>query len=190
MDSTCKLSNVTQVYLNDYYHILNNMIERMTSVQLTNSISDIFIQQMIPHHFAAIEMSKNILKYTTNLEIQDIAIHIISAQTKSISNMQAVQFTCRIPTNTDFERSEYMRGFKDISQTMFFEMGSAPVTNGVNANFVREMLPHHEGAVQMSNYVLQFNSCSELKPILYAIITTQCQGINQMKHLLNHIDNC
>ncbi|MFC5702721.1 DUF305 domain-containing protein [Cohnella faecalis] len=73
---------------------------------------------------------------------------------------------------------------------MFFEMGTAPVTNGVNANFVREMIPHHEGAVRMSNNVLQFNICPGLKLILYAIITTQCEGIRQLKHLLNHLDNC
>lgn len=43
-----KLSNVTQAYLNTYYYILNTMIRRMTSVQLTHSISENFIQQMIP----------------------------------------------------------------------------------------------------------------------------------------------
>ena len=86
MDSNCKLSNVTQVYLNTYYMILKTMIKRMTTVQLTNSISDNFIEQMIPHHQAAIEMSQNILKYTTNLEVQGIATNIISSQTKSIAD--------------------------------------------------------------------------------------------------------
>lgn len=80
MNRNYKLSNVTQVYLNDYYNILNTMIKKMSSVQLTNSISVNFIQQMIPHYLAAIEMSKNILKYTTNLEVQGIAINIISDQ--------------------------------------------------------------------------------------------------------------
>lgn len=190
MDINCRLSNVTQAYLKAYYIILNTMISRMTSVQLTNSISDDFIRQMIPHHLAAIEMSENILRYTTNLEVQSIATNIISEQTKSISQMQAIQSTCRMLTNEEFELSSYMRGFEMIAQTMFMEMRSAPVTNGVNANFVQEMIPHHEGAVRMSNNVLQFNICPELKPILYAIITTQCEGISQMKHLLNYLDNC
>lgn len=190
MDRNCKLSNVTQAYLNAYYNILNTMIRRMTSLQLTHSISDKFIQQMIPHHLAAIEMSKNILKYTTNLQVQGIATNIISAQTKSISNMQAIQSKCRMLMNQDYELCKYMRRFEKIAQTMFYEMGSAPVTNGVNLNFVREMIPHHEGAVGMSNNALQFDICPALKPILDAIITTQCEGIQQMKHLLNCLDNC
>lgn len=190
MDRNPKLSNVTQAYLNEFCKILQTMIRRMTSVPLLCSISNTFIRQMIPHHLAAIEMSRNILRYTTNLELQSIATNIISAQTKSISNMQAIQCKCRMLTNTDFERSQYMKRFEKIAQTMFAEMGSATVTNGVNANFVREMIPHHEGAVRMSNNVLQFNICPELKPILYAIITTQCEGIKQLKNLLNQLDHC
>ena len=190
MDYNYKLSNVTNTYLKAYYDILNTMIRRMTSVQLTPSISDNFIQQMIPHHQAAIEMSKNILRYTTNLELQGIATNIISAQTKSISNMQGIQSTCSLVTNNNIEQSNYMNEFRIIAQTMFWEMRSAPVTNGVNANFIREMIPHHEGAIRMSNNVLQFNICPELKPILYTIITTQCEGILQLKHLLNYVDYC
>ena len=75
-------------------------------------------------------------------------------------------------TNNEIEQSEYLIRFEKIAQTMFVEMGSAPVNNGVNAIFVREMIPHHKGAVRMSNNALQFNICPELKPILYAIITT------------------
>lgn len=40
----------------------------------------------------------------------------ISAQTKSISNIQAIQCKCRILTNTDFERSEYMKKFEKTTQ--------------------------------------------------------------------------
>lgn len=185
MDSECKLSNVTHSYLDTYNTILNTMVNEMTNVQLTNSISDNFIKQMIPHHQAAIEMSQNILKYTTNLEVQDIATNIISSQTKSIANMQAVQPFCRMVTNNNYELAIYMREFEMIAQTMFFEMASAPVTNGVNANFLREMIPHHEGAVRMSNNALQFNICPGLKSILYNIITSQCEGIRQMQHLLD-----
>ena len=103
MDYNCKLSNVTNTYLKVYYDILNTMIRRMTSAQLKPSISENFIQQMIPHHQAAIEMSKNILRYTTNLKLQAIALYIISAQTKSISNMKLIQPTCSLVTNNFIE---------------------------------------------------------------------------------------
>lgn len=190
MDRNCQLSHVTKAYLDHYYDILNTMICDMTSVLLTNSISDNFIKQMIPHHLAAIKMSKNILQYTTNLQLQSIATNIISEQTKSISNMLAIQCECRMLINSDDDLYLYMNHFNKIAATMFSEMRSAAITNDINANFMREMIPHHEGAVRMSNNVLMFNICPALKPILYAIITSQCKGIKQMQQLLSQLDNC
>lgn len=190
MISDNELSLVTKAYLDTYFKILNTMIREMTSVHPTNSISDIFIRQMIPHHAAAIEMSKNILRYTTNLELQNIALNIIAEQTKSIANMQAMHQRCSLFTNTNYEISQYMNIYKEVSGTMFHEMGTAPITNGVNGNFVREMIPHHEGAVRMCNNVLQFNICPQLKPILHAIIITQTKGIKQMQQLLVSLDGC
>lgn len=190
MDRSCRLSYLTIAYLDHYYDILNTMICDMTSVPLTNSISDNFIKQMIPHHLAAIKMSKNILQYTTNLQLQSIATNIISEQTKSISNMQAIQCKCRTLTNPDYDLFLYMNNYNEIAKTMFMEMGSATITNDINANFMREMIPHHKGAVRMSNNALMFNICPELKPILYTIITSQCKGIKQLQQLLRQLENC
>lgn len=83
-NNTCKISNVAKKYLEDFYIILEKMEKGMIDVKLTDSISNNFIMQMILHHRAAIEISSNILKYTTNIELQNIALNIISEQTKSI----------------------------------------------------------------------------------------------------------
>lgn len=85
------LSSSADCYLNKYQKILNEMIQKMTETELTNSISHNFIVQMIPHHKAAIEMSKNVLCYTENKKLQDIAKGIISEQTKSIENMLEIE---------------------------------------------------------------------------------------------------
>lgn len=55
------LSNATINYLNYFYEILDEMIYGMTSAKPTESISHTFIVQMIPHHLAAIRMSRKFL---------------------------------------------------------------------------------------------------------------------------------
>ena len=67
---------------------------------------------------------------------------------------------------------------------MFSRMNNACRGNDINWNFMREMIPHHEGAIQMSKNALYFPICPELVPILEAIITSQEKGVRQMKCLL------
>ena len=177
-------SCVTNAYLHRFHEILNEMVEDMTSVCPGDSISRTFILQMIPHHKAAISMSENILCYTTCLPIEAIAQNIISEQKKSIEQMQDCLDRCSGYENSEKELCAYEGNFQKITERMFREMRTAPAVNDVNPDFLREMLPHHEGAVRMCRNTLQFGICPELHPILEAIIRTQSRGILQMRALL------
>lgn len=173
----------TKEYLETYYDILDTMIHNMTSAELDDSISHNFITTMIPHHMAAIEMSENILKYTNVEKLQSIAQNIITEQTQSIENMQEIIDCCNMVKNTERELCRYQSQIDKITQTMFTRMRNARSTNCINCNFLREMIPHHRGAVSMASTALSFNICPQLKPILKAIISSQQKGIIQMQHL-------
>lgn len=187
----CKnsLSNNTIRYLEAYNCILNEMIHNMSAVRLTDSISDSFIVQMIPHHMAAIEMSENLLQYTTNLPLQNIAQNIITSQRMSIENMTAVYPICRFACNSPRQLLTYEKVNERIIKNMFYEMECACANNSIDANFMREMIPHHMGAVLMSENALRYNLCPELIPLLKAIISSQKKGICEMRRLLKTM-NC
>ncbi len=187
MNRQCRLSMVTKEYLESFYCILDEMICGMTEVELSDSISYNFIVQMIPHHQAAIAMSENILKYTTNIALQDIALQIIEEQTKSIENMRAIQCECEQMCNSQRDLCLYQRRIEQIMQAMFSRMGHAKVSNEIDADFIREMIPHHEGAIAMAQTALQYDICPRLVPILEAIIFSQKRGVVQMQNLLRCI---
>lgn len=184
MASTSKLSDVAKNYLCRFYEILDEMIEGISEAELTDSLSHNFIVQMIPHHCAAIKMSDNILQYTTFIPLQNIAKNIIVSQTKSIENMQAILPCCSQCLNSVQDICLYKKGFRTITQTMYSAMQNACADNNINADFMREMIPHHKGAIQMSKNALQYPICPELEPILRAIITSQENGVREMEWLL------
>lgn len=176
-----------QRYLNTYYGILDRMITKMSNARLVNSISYNFISQMLPHHRAAIEMSKNVLNYTKNRQLRNIASQIISEQTKSIENMLKIWNICEKFCNSNNELYEYQSKIDEIAGEMFYKMKNATATNRITCNFIREMIPHHMGAVSMSQTALNYKICPELIPILQAIITSQKRGISQMHRLAKQI---
>lgn len=184
MAEICKFNDSTKEYLTTYYAILDKMIKGMESAELTDSLSHNFIVQMIPHHQAAIEMSKNILRYTHCALLQKIAQNIISMQTRSIQNMLNAKEPCSRLTNSRVDHCLYQRRFGQIVHTMYEGMDTACSDNNLSNTFMREMIPHHMGAVRMSENVLHYNICPALRPILNAIITSQEQGICEMERLL------
>lgn len=180
----CELNETNKAYLDRFCIILDDMIHGMTHRALTDSIADNFIMQMIPHHRAAIEMSVNILDYSNNMQIQNIASNIITEQTKSIEDMLNVQSVCSSIRNSPCHLEHYQNRFNAITATMFEEMYNACTDNNLNANFIREMIPHHQGAIEMSENVSQYIICPQLHPIIRSITLSQTRGIARMETLL------
>lgn len=174
-------------YIQRYCEILDKMIWDMTHQQMTDSISHMFIVRMLPHHRAAIEMSKNILMYTNDIPVRKIASDIITQQTKSIRALEQALPSCSAIVNPPHELCQYHKQYEQISQTMFLQMRSAETVGNLNVDFMREMIPHHRGAVKMSENALNFKVCPELIPILQSIIILQKAGIQEMQCLLRTI---
>lgn len=189
MSDPNSFSDVTLRYLNCYQEILAEMICGMTSAKPTQSISHTFIIQMIPHHMAAIEMSENLLKYTTCIPLQKIAQDIVTEQTKSIQDMRCADPVCRNFCQPAQAVRSYLYRYKNITETMFAEMKDAAPSNNINVSFMREMIPHHMGAVRMSENALSYRICPNLNPILLSIISSQKKGIQQMESLLCEISS-
>ena len=187
MTKQYRFDDCTKDYLTRFYSILDEMIQNMECARLNESVSHNFIVQMIPHHRAAIEMCQNVLQYTKNAELQCIASNIISAQTRSIQNMQSILPQCGCVTNSEQDLKLYDRRFREVIHVMFREMGSACSDNNISADFIREMIPHHEGAIGLCENALRYCICPGLAPVLEAIISSQTKGIREMEQLLKCI---
>ena len=170
MNRQC-LEPCVAAYLNKFYCIFDEMMRGMSGTGINCSISHNFIVQMIPHHKAAIEMAQNLLRYTSNPSLQEIASGIVTEQTKSIAEMEKILDFCCGYENSQDELCIYLSKINAVMNRMFH-------------NFMREMIPHHEGAVEMSKTTLQFAICPHLVPILDSIISSQERGIIQMQNLM------
>lgn len=184
MNQHPNLSLVAKSYLSRYHEILDNMIQSMEQAQLTDSISQNFIVQMIPHHEAAVQMAHNLLQYTTCIPLQNIALQIIETQTKGIHEMEALLESCSQLTSSPDDLARYRDCYGQIVQRMFCAMQQACISNQVDADFIREMIPHHRGAIQMAQNALCFSLCPPLVPILRSIVCTQQEEIRQMERIL------
>ena len=173
----------TKDYLKRFDEILKEMEKAMLSQNITYSITLDFIRCMIPHHQAAIYMCENLLKYTNYKPLQDIAHNIIKEQTRGIQQMKNIASTTSGYYNTRRDVSWYMRTYFQITKNMIEKMRNAPRCENINLNFVNEMIPHHEGAIEMCNNLLKFRIDSRLVKVAQSIIKEQSKGIEELEEI-------
>ncbi|CRF31430.1 hypothetical protein BRSU_0116 [Brachyspira suanatina] len=77
----------TEAIGNEMQLIMDKMMNDMSAIEITGDNDIDFLKGMIPHHQAAIDVSKKILEYTKNNKIKEIANRIIKAQEKEIEDM-------------------------------------------------------------------------------------------------------
>ena len=169
------------LYQND--EIVKQMAEKMLSQNMTNSVSIHFIECMIPHHQAAIDMSENLLPYTRYQPLQEIAQNIIKMQTEEIKQMEEIcKSTYGFP-NTPQVVDNYMQKYLEITKNMIEKMKNAPRCVNINLNFINEMIPHHEGAIAMCENLLCYRIDPRLKLIADSMIKEQSNGVKQLKEM-------
>lgn len=129
-----------------------------------------FAQLMMDHHQMALDMARQQLASGKNARVRAEAQKVVAAQQKEIALM-----------------SGWVRkwtGKVYVPNTMPMVM-----TGNVNTDrwFLTEMIPHHQGAIDMSKLVPTRSGSSEVKKLALNIIGAQTAEINTYKALLKTV---
>lgn len=145
-----------------------------------------FLANMIPHHKGAILSSEFILQHSKDPKIRSIAEQIIKEQKAEIEEFEALS-----PKLRD-ERVQYTQ--KDIDlyndrakmdmQEMGEMMSGVESSGKLEEDFLRAMIPHHQGAIKSSEQILKYTQNKNIRAIAERIIKVQQQEIEQFREIL------
>ena len=88
---------------------------------------------------------------------------------------------------TDKTDSPATKAFRDVDAEMHRDM-DIRYTNDVDVDFVRGMIPHHQGAIGMAKVALQHSKDPEIRKLAEEIIKAQDVEIAQMQAFLKRKD--
>ncbi len=140
-----------------------------------------FVQGMIPHHQGAIDMAKVALQYGKDPEIKKLAEDVVKAQEGEISAMN--EWLTKTDKASLPQSPESAKANDQAMATMMKNMMSS-YTGNADVDFVKGMIPHHQGAIDMAKVALQFAKDPALLKLAGDIVSAQEGEINFMNNWL------
>lgn len=138
-----------------------------------------FLDTMTAHHQGAIDMAQLADTRAGRTEVKTLAKGIIDEQRKEIAQMNEWRsrwFGGAAPAvNMDFP------GMSDGMKGMDMANLDRLKANDFDLEFIRQMIPHHAGALAMARDLKAQDTYAELKSLSDAIIKSQTAEIDQMR---------
>jgi uncharacterized protein (DUF305 family) len=74
-----------------------------------------------------------------------------------------------------------------IMDTMMVKMENAPITSMPDLDFMAQMIPHHDGAIEMAKYEISRGKSKEMIQLAKSILADQTNDIQLMKLLISQL---
>jgi uncharacterized protein (DUF305 family) len=143
-----------------------------------------FMQGMIPHHQGAIDMAKVVLQYGKDPEVKAFAEKVVTAQQGEIAFMNA--WLAKTDKNTLPTSEEAAKGNADAMAAMMKNM-MVPYSGDADVDFIKGMIPHHQGAIDAAKVALQFAKDPEVLKLAQDIAIAQEGEITFMNDWLKRM---
>lgn len=166
-------------YIMEYMQSMKAMTHQMDIASQWLNPDIAFVKGMVAHHQGAIEMANIHLKYGKDNQIRALAQHIIDTQQHEINfmndwlNQPKHHKAALDSTGASMHHSGTMHAHDDMKQAL--------LVHDADIAFVKSMIIHHQGAIDMAQMELKTGEDKQLQQLAKRIIATQQQEIAQMQ---------
>jgi uncharacterized protein (DUF305 family) len=144
-----------------------------------NGVDRAFVADMVAHHESAIDMAKIAQERGESEFVKQLVHDIATSQSQEITTMRREDQALKM---AGVKRSSL--GVPDHMKGMDADPATLKTADPFDAAFIKMMIPHHEGAIEMANVELAKGSDAELKAVAQDIIDAQERELAAMrKHL-------
>ncbi len=164
---------------------LSSTMGKMNEMKMTGDFDLDFVNMMIIHHQAAIDMSEVEIAKGTDAQMKTMAQNIVTAQKAEIEQLHRFVKNYKIPEAKNMNE-EMHHELGETMKAMMDKMSSMQMTGNTDKDFAMMMKSHHESAVKMAEDELSHGKQYEVKKMAQKMITDQSKEIIDFKTWLSN----
>ena len=154
--------------------MMNKNMQEMKSMQSTGNPDNDFAAMMKIHHMGALDMAQAEVAQGTDAEMKAMAQKMIDAQQKEIAELNTFLSGHSAHGGGDAFHKEVMAQMNNMKMDMDH-------SGSFDKQFVQMMIPHHQGAIDMSKaYIKSGAHEDKLKMMANKIIADQQKEIGEL----------
>lgn len=163
---------------NPYAQAEMQMHERMMAATGANA-SETWVKKMIEHHRGALAMSNVLIGLGGEEPVLAMARMTVTDQGKEIQDLERMLQAGGIGTGTSGDANPYKQSDQTMHQRMMAATGASP-----SETWLRKMIEHHRGAVDMSNILIAQGGDPRVLEKARMTVSTQQREIDQFQQML------
>ena len=157
---------------------------KMNEMRMTGDFDLDFVNMMIIHHQAAIDMSEVEIAKGTDTQMKTMAQNIVTAQKVEIEQLNQFVKNYKMPVVKKMN-GEMHHELGETMKDMMDKMNNMQMTGNTDKDFAMMMKSHHEGAVKMAEDEISHGKQYEIKKMAQKMITDQNKEITDFKAWLS-----
>lgn len=148
-----------------------------------DAFDEAYIAGMLAHHEGALNMSENAGAFAVHDEIRTLTGNIIQTQSAEVMQMRTWQKEWGYKETMSGGHNSHGGGGMDMGGDMVEMQNKLQGLTGeaYDKEFLKQMILHHEQAIEMSQYAATNAKHQEIKDLASSVMSKQKTEIDQMK---------
>ena len=158
-------------YIKEYKDNIYNMAKIMRCIPKTGDLNLDYLYEMDFLSEGEVSFSKAYIKYSTADEVKDMAQKYIERESAAIENIRTIIEKLKDAPDVDkSEEEKYLNIYNEVLNGMMCRFQKVELTEDINADFLKFILIHHNGVIELTEEFCNMSSNPEVKEVAYKIL--------------------